>query len=82
MDPENAVFEGKSIFQIYFEGTKYKAYRGYSGPDDFQGLNPRNFGHWIHLFERCVADLFQSNMNNRPVIERWWDSIKKVIRLH
>ena len=34
------------------------------------------------MFERCVSDLTESNQNQRPHIERWWDAIKKVIRLH
>lgn len=80
--PDNSVFEGNKIFEIYFKGTSYKNYHGYSGPPNFQGLTTRNFGHWIHIFEKCVADLSDSVGNHRPMLERWWDSIKKVIRLN
>ena len=58
--PNDTVFEGRKIFEIFFKGTSYKNYRDYSGPENFDGLNPRNFGHWIHIFEKCVADLTET----------------------
>jgi hypothetical protein len=75
---EDAVYDGTKIFEFFFEGTSYKKYKDYNGPPEFQGLNPSNFGHWIYVFDRCVADLTERSQG-RPCIERWWDAIKKVI---
>jgi hypothetical protein len=54
---EDAVFEGAKIFEFFFEGTRYKNYKEYSGPKEFEGLRPTNFGHWIYIFDKCIADL-------------------------
>jgi hypothetical protein len=78
---EDAVYEGIKIFEIFFEGTKFKNYKDYKGPKDFEGLKPGNFGHWIYIFDRCIADLTERS-NGRPAIERWWDAVKKVILLY
>ena len=53
----DCVFPGGKIFEFYFDGTNFKDYEEYNGPENFQGLNPRNFGHWIHIFEKCILDL-------------------------
>ena len=81
VNEEDAVFEGAKIFEFFFEGTRFKKYKDYNGPKDFEGLKPSNFGHWIYIFDKCIADLTEKGQG-RPAIERWWDAIKKVILLH
>ena len=57
VNDEDAVFEGSKIFEFFFEGTRFKNYKDYSGPKDFEGLKPSNFGHWIYIFDKCIAEL-------------------------
>lgn len=54
---DDAVYPGLKIFEFFFDGSKYTAYDGYRGPDDFVGLQPKNFGHWHYIFEKCMADM-------------------------
>ena len=61
--PDDSVFDGHKVFDLYFEGTNFKEYKDYSGPPDFQGLKPTNFGHWTHVFEKCLADLTELSQN-------------------
>lgn len=35
MNSDDAVFDGRKIFDIFFEGTNYKNYAQYNGPEDF-----------------------------------------------
>lgn len=58
-----------------------KDYKDYRGPPNFEGLKPTNFGHWHYIFERCLTDLSEMQ-SGRPCLERWWDALKKVMRLH
>jgi len=57
VNEEDTVYDGLKIFEFFFEGTRFKKYKDYTGPADFEGLKPSNFGHWIYVFDRCVADL-------------------------
>ena len=81
VNEDDAVYEGAKIFEIFFEGTRFKNYPDYAGTKDFEGLKPSNFGHWMYVFDRCIAELTEKSQG-RPAIERWWDAIKKVILLH
>jgi hypothetical protein len=54
---EDAVYPGIKIFDFFFEGSRFTNYREYRGPDHFEGLTPKNFGHWHWIFEKCLADL-------------------------
>ena len=29
--------------------------------DDFEGLKPSNFGHWLYVFDRCLAALTEKS---------------------
>lgn len=78
---EDAVYPGFKIFEFFFEGTKFKSYKDYEGPEDFEGIKPGNFGHWMYIFDKIVAELTEKQ-NSRPAIERWWDAVKKVIILY
>jgi hypothetical protein len=82
VNEEDAVFEGAKIFEFFFEGTKFKNYKDFKGPKDFEGLKPGNFGHWIYIFDKCVAEMTERMQGSRPAIERWWDAVKKIILLY
>jgi len=82
---EDGVYPGSHIFDIFFEGSKYTNYDDYRGPAEFEGIAPKNFGHWHYIFEKCLADIADKpgkDGSERSYLERWWDAIKKVIRLH
>ena len=54
---------------------------------DFEGITPKNFGHWHYIFEKCLADIADKDVEKegqgeRSYVEKWWEAIKKVIRLH
>ena len=53
----DAVYPGTKIFDLFFSGSKFTDYKEYRGPSNFEGLNPKNFGHWHYIFEKCLADL-------------------------
>lgn len=85
---DDAVFAGVMVFDLFFEGSKFVNYPDYRGPPEFEGIKPKNFGHWHYIFDKCMTD-----MSAKPVgaevpaerssyLERWWDSLKKVMRLH
>lgn len=71
-----------------------KDYPEFKGPASFEGLKPNNFGHWHYIFEKCVSDMTESKFSvddnracclaqsGRPYLEKWWDALKKIIRLH
>ena len=86
---EDAVYPGEKIFDLFFEGSRFMRYKDYRGPENFEGLTPRNFGHWNYIFEKCLADLTEKGSGSTPrgggdrsYLERWWDALKKVIRLY
>ena len=54
---EDGVYPGDHIFDLFFEGSKYTKYDDYRGQKDFEGLKPKNFGHWHYIFEKCLADI-------------------------
>jgi len=56
---EDAVYPGIKVFDLFFEGSKYTKYEDYKGPEKFEGLQPKNFGHWHYIFEKCLADTMQ-----------------------
>jgi Rad3-related DNA helicase len=76
-----AVYPGDTIFDLFFHGTSFKSYPEYNGPDQFQGLSVRNFGHWSHIFEKAIIDIGQMSTQDKPTLDRWWDCIKRVIKL-
>ena len=98
----DAVYPGTKIFDLFFSGSKFTDYKEYRGPSNFEGLNPKNFGHWHYIFEKCLADLTDKgnpeqqagltagigtkkarvNTGDRSYVERWWDALKKVMRLY
>ena len=83
-----AVYPGEKIFEMFFEGSRFTNYKDYRGPENFEGLTPKNFGHWNYIFEKCLADLTDKGGSaprgggDRSYLERWWDALKKVIRLY
>ena len=86
---EDAVYPGDKIFDLFFEGSRFTNYKDYRGPENFEGLTPKNFGHWNYIFEKCLADLTDKGSGSAPkgggdrsYLERWWDALKKVIRLY
>ena len=85
---EDAVYEGDRIFNLFFDGSRFRKYPGYRGPDDFEGLTPKNFGHWHYIFEKALSDLTSKGGEEgqkggeRSHLEKWWDALKKVMRLY
>ena len=85
----DAVYPGNKIFDFFFLGSKFSDYKEYRGPENFEGLTPKNFGHWHYIFEKCLADLTDKGNGTAPklsgdrsYVERWWDALKKVMRLY
>lgn len=83
---EDGVYPGSQVFNLFFDGSRYTKYEDYSGPKDFEGITAKNFGHWHYIFEKCLADIADKSAQKegaeRSYLERWWDAVKKVIRLH
>ena len=59
----DAVYPGTKIFDLFFQGSKFTNYKDYRGPENFEGLTPKNFGHWHYIFEKCLADLSGKGSN-------------------
>jgi len=78
----DGVYPGPHIFDILFEGSRFKEYPGYKGPASFPGIAPKSFGHWQYILEKCMSDLTEGDTQKRPQMELWCDIIRKLIRLH
>ena len=85
----DAVYPGTKIFDFFLQGSKFMDYKEYRGPENFEGLTPKNFGHWHYIFEKCMADKTTrtgegglQGPERSSYMERWWDALKKVMRLH
>jgi hypothetical protein len=86
---DDAVFAGVMIFDLFFEGSKFTSYTDYRGPPEFEGIKPKNFGHWHYIFDKCMTDMSAKPVGTSEApgerssyLEKWWDSLKKVMRLH
>ena len=53
----NLVFEGKWIFDIIYEGSRYSDYEAFNGPQEFEGINWENIAKYKDLASVILQDL-------------------------